>query len=692
MPNQFWTEMETLSNHNEKAVNNELMTAYMNAQVEIQTRIATFMKDHPNLTYVQSMQLSQMKSLEKQIDAAIKKLFGITSNITQGANMKELEYGYFGEWYNIETQVGVQLSFGQLPEQKIKKLVESSAEGIPLSPQLYGAMLSETKKEIKEVLKQGLILGYDNKKMANVLSNSMGMSYRKAKTIIRTESGRVNSMARQEAQEEAAKHGVDLQKRWISTLDRKTRHSHAVLDGQIVGKDEEFETLDGSRAMQPRMFGIAGEDINCRCGCTSVVHGFVQNRRRDGETKKLLIVKDYDTWLNKNHPDDYAKFNETKKKILKDAKAKGIVPQSKLKAATKATAQPQQQAAPVPTQSELQASVAKTTIAMNKYKNDEFSGLWKYIVTPADYESLKKAGKFDLKKAYFEAEVNSPVASNAAKQKATSSLKSLDLLQKYGEDYTDLKNQLADIKKTLVDLYNEIEDDTYSQTRKDNAYWLKDRPTADNLLRPKSGEAWKSADSSMRTAAYDYTAGSGKFNRPLRGYNGSWSNFVGVGKVDLNNEGAAHEIFGLKQIISKSKYDFDIWVNRGVETDYGMESFLGLKQGDIRKLSENELKAKLLDGVVTDHAFVSTSPVKGAGFSGHKLNIYCPKGTEMLYAEPFSAYGNGMQKKWDGKSKQTSFGGEFEVILQKGYDYRITKLEKVNGRLYIDVDVVLPGK
>ncbi|MBV5349605.1 hypothetical protein JZU71_00100, partial [bacterium] len=81
---------------------------------------------------------------------------------------------------------------------------------------------------------------------------------------------------------------------------------------------------------------------------------------------------------------------------------------------------------------------------------------------------------------------------------------------------------------------------------------------------------------------------------------------------------------------------------------------------------------------------------KGGGFSGSEIlyNIYCPKGTQMLYAEPFSHYGNGSKLGWDGKSQQSDFGGEIEMIIQKGTQFRVTKVEQKGSKWYIDMEVV----
>ena len=59
----------------------------------------------------------------------------------------------------------------------------------------------------------------------------------------------------------------------------------------------------------------------------------------------------------------------------------------------------------------------------------------------------------------------------------------------------------------------------------------------------------------------------------------------------------------------------------------------------------------------------------------------------MMYAEPFSNFGNGSGVNWDGIQGQKSFSQEFEVILQRGAKYKITHIDKKNGRIYIDMEV-----
>ena len=189
-----------------------------------------------------------------------------------------------------------------------------------------------------------------------------------------------------------------------------------------------------------------------------------------------------------------------------------------------------------------------------------------------------------------------------------------------------------------------------------------------------------------RKAAYQYTAGSGKFNRPLSGFADGWdpSDYKGIGKVDLDHEGAGKMIHDLTDLISNSSYDFDIWLQRGC-TPPAISGPFGC--GDLETMSENDLQ-KLVGRTSVIYGFVSTSACKGDGFNDKVImNIFAPRGTKMMYCEPFSHYGFGNKKAWDGLKKQKNFGGEIEVLLQRGGSYTITKIERKGGRIYMDLEI-----
>ena len=146
----------------------------------------------------------------------------------------------------------------------------------------------------------------------------------------------------------------------------------------------------------------------------------------------------------------------------------------------------------------------------------------------------------------------------------------------------------------------------------------------------------------------------------------------------------------MTDIIEKSTYDFDVWLQRGC--DYrGMDNFFEISMNQLQHASQDELEQLLLGKTVTDYGFFSCGVSKGKGFSNKAIimNVYAPQGTKMMYAEPFSAFGNGSRRSWDGIAKQVTFGSESDIILQQGTSFRITKVERTSNKLYIDIEVVL---
>lgn len=389
----------------------------------------------------------------------------------------------------------------------------------------------------------------------------------------------------------------------------------------------------------------------------------------------------------------YSEFQEAKgyNTQLKAIEAQKAEWQEKLNEKLKA----EQKKALAKKQLELEAQKAAVQQQLDDFEVKTYSGIWyNKDVTTADWESLNIAGK----KQYYEGKFITETDPDLMK-KYQDLYKQLEELDTEGKSYHDIQQQLkkieqeiskvqADLKKVENSGIIEAVDDAFTQERKDAAMWAKSTKEADAQLRSTCGDVWQAAKQAERRAIYDYTSGSGKFNRPLSGFQGSWGQYnnKGVGMVDLNYEGAFKEIKDMTDIISKSSYDFDVWLQRGCGTE-AIESFLHLPNGTLGRMTHEQLQQFLgRDGRI--YSFTSTGVAKGKGFSGNVImNIYAPKGTQMMYAEPFSAFGNGGGKSWDGISPQSTFGYESEMIIQRGASYTITKIEKSGGTIFIDVEV-----
>ena len=323
---------------------------------------------------------------------------------------------------------------------------------------------------------------------------------------------------------------------------------------------------------------------------------------------------------------------------------------------------------------QIEKQITKLDESMNILKQKKYSNIWKDDVSVSDYASKKS--KIQAKKEYFQ----NKILIGEDVEKFSKLLAYLEDFEKNGELFEMLSKQKQDllpkpkIKKT----------GNYSQDRKNNALWFKNKMEGDKVFRPEMGEIWKQLSKDERYALYDYTSGSGKFNRPLSGFRGSWYNKVGIGKVDLDYEGGKKEILDMTKALEKTSSKHDVWLQRGC-SDEAMNSFFGID--NFGSLSNEELQ-KLVGEQHQITSFVSCGSGKGSGFDGDVImNIYCPKGTKKIYAEPFSHYNDdSVSLDWDGEKKASHIGSEFETIIQRGYTYAVTKIEKKNGTVYIDLE------
>ena len=126
-------------------------------------------------------------------------------------------------------------------------------------------------KKINAETLQGILQGESMDKIAKRLRNVQEMNktqaIRSARTIVTgTENkGRQDSYARAEAD------GIVLERTWLATNDSRTRHSHAVLDGETKPIDMPFS----NGLMYPGdPDGEPSEVYNCRCTLIAKVKGF----------------------------------------------------------------------------------------------------------------------------------------------------------------------------------------------------------------------------------------------------------------------------------------------------------------------------------------------------------------------------------------------------------------------------------
>lgn len=281
-------------------MDSELYSFYKETLKEIKVEIKDYLERYDELSFSKRLELENQFKRAGRIDEMLGDLSGRTTQSVTGYVRDELQQGYNGVWYAIEGTENVQLDFGMLPERYINELVTKKVDGKNFSTRLY-----QYRKQLADRTTTALLSAAANgegyRKVAKQIGELTEANYKQALRIARTEGGRVQSTAKQKAYEEAENIGVKLEKRWLATLDKKTRTQHQILDGQTVGVDEKFK-FDGYEADGPRLFGNASLDVNCRCTTIGIVNGISPATRKDGETGGIVEYKTYNEWAGKRAP------------------------------------------------------------------------------------------------------------------------------------------------------------------------------------------------------------------------------------------------------------------------------------------------------------------------------------------------------------------------------------------------------
>lgn len=289
-------ELEQLSKKRYKRMDNELYNAYKDGLKQLKLEIKQYIDAYDSLSFSQMLQVERQLQVATQINDIINEMGGKEERLLRSFISDEGTQGYFGTFYTLEGAENIQLNFAMLPESYIEELVNTPVAGKRLSTRLYTNQ-SQLAQEATNALLQGAFRGEGYAKVAKRVGELTEANYKQALRIARTEGKRVSSQGQQRSLENAKKIGVNVKKKWLSTLDKKTRHTHQSLDGKVVEVEEYFTSDSGAKALQPGTFQKASEDINCRCTVVSVVNGISPDLRKDNETKEIVNYTNYNDWL-----------------------------------------------------------------------------------------------------------------------------------------------------------------------------------------------------------------------------------------------------------------------------------------------------------------------------------------------------------------------------------------------------------
>lgn len=206
--------------------------------------------------------------------------------------------------YTIE-QVSGSVGFDLWDEQTVKRLIKEQPELMPYYPPeralKRGIDLAWGKKQITASVTSSILQGKGIKGMADELQRRItDMSRDSAIRTARTAVTGAQNAGRMDSYAAAGKMGIKLKKEWLATLDSRTRHSHAMLDGEQVEQAKKFS--NGCRFPGDPQ-GPPWEIYNCRCTLIAAVDGVdtssAQRRARNPVTGETEVVPNmtYQDWV-----------------------------------------------------------------------------------------------------------------------------------------------------------------------------------------------------------------------------------------------------------------------------------------------------------------------------------------------------------------------------------------------------------
>lgn len=202
--------------------------------------------------------------------------------------------------YEVEKISGIDTNFTIYNRDSVENIIKNEPDLLPVDPNIPKD-LRWNKSKVNSAITQGILQGKPIKEVAKNLESVTDMIKNAAIRNARTMNTYARNVGRLKSYERADKLGVKTRKMWIATLDGRTRHSHRMMDREIVNLDEKFS----NKLMEPGdPDGAGGEIYNCRCKMIGVPQGVNPNIFTDSRVSAYLDDNgmSYEEWKKAREP------------------------------------------------------------------------------------------------------------------------------------------------------------------------------------------------------------------------------------------------------------------------------------------------------------------------------------------------------------------------------------------------------
>lgn len=284
---------KAVSDHN-AVIDREIAATYLDAYNKANADLAKlYAKLGDEINLPEAQKYMRLPQLMRQLAAEYKKLTGYNIKVTRDL----LEYNYTKSNYRYEwamdQAIGTPISWGILSAELIRASVFSEDSGLTFIKTLQDNSASNFSR-IQATITRGIASGQSYTKTAKELRDMFNRGLSDSLRVVQNESGRAFTEGFQKAHDDAIDMGIRVEKKWLATLDGRTRPDHGRADGQLADENGNFH-IGGAVGIGPHRLDDVGQNMRCRCTVTDVLIDFPEKFRRSG--RDIIPYQTYDEWV-----------------------------------------------------------------------------------------------------------------------------------------------------------------------------------------------------------------------------------------------------------------------------------------------------------------------------------------------------------------------------------------------------------
>jgi SPP1 gp7 family putative phage head morphogenesis protein len=245
-------------------------------------------------------QVFQGKQWKAKLDAATQTLVHADEEavrITNRERGKTFQAAANAELQNASKQTGI--DFNLYDRGTVDRILREQPNLLPPRRVKKATDSAWYHQQISNAVTRSIIEGDPIDSLARKIARATGESSRKAaRRNARTAMTAAQNAGRMESMREVQESGIQVKKKWLATLDKRTRDTHADLDGEETGVDEPFKTPLGEIMYPGDPHANPALVYNCRCTLLYVYPEYAAGKakRRDQVTHGLVDDMTYREW------------------------------------------------------------------------------------------------------------------------------------------------------------------------------------------------------------------------------------------------------------------------------------------------------------------------------------------------------------------------------------------------------------